>query len=753
MKRTNNSSNFGYTRLSRTVKRTPTRQEVLGGSPSPGGGGQVAKKKISVIKPTLSEEGIDKMVKERLYKRCGNQIPLQMPAGLNLELAPLHKCEDCGDSFVNEMTYKQHITRRTMKITVRDAGKEPEVYFNRCNFLSGMRKNGRSQQMVEKLSVKVEPLIRELSHLLHGGDLDLGELNKCSQEFYERVQSSGRLRRTKVTSGEITDHFKVRVSQPGGTAKAADKSEPYLIAPFGMKCPECESHMATRLRLKQHLDFEGPVVKICSICHLPMPNECSLKAHERLHTAAAAGNSLMCPDCGIQFLSREMLLVHIHQDCMHGFLSATFQCPQCCKLLSSSISLEAHLLNEHTVKVYKCSLCHLVESTPDDMNKHIFHNHIDSGRMSAKKVVFNNCELCPGRYIKSNDILFHIHRHAEEADSLVCYVCAPCNVYVETKDEFREHKTICKQTVSKFCIVDTSVADKPKSKQSSPDRTEEADSPKPKISKQESTPDKKLSPKSELSQRRKSDEDLPPAKKHCVRCGQPTKATKNTVCIQCRTNRVSVLSDDSPFKQRLTITQRGVAVEEIDTDAFEDAVMGKKKVDNIYNCYICKEKLVSKFGDVEHHFQEKHRINFTSKKINTKNFRAQLELMKNAYQETNDSKFSCKLCLFKTDNESEFNRHLLEHKPLKPISYICKRCQISFAMKSCLSEHLQKRHGVSNTDAYLKETGQMMNRKESPAMKENQCRVCYKEFATNLELNTHFRMHGMAFLMNKTRFA
>jgi len=380
--------------------------------------------------------------------------------------------------------------------------------------------------------------------------------------------------------------------------------------------------------------------------------------------------------------------------------------------------------------------------------------------VTARKTAFNICELCPEKYIKSNDILFHVHKHAEESDSLVCYVCAPCNIYVETKEEFREHKLNCKQTVSKFCSLSNTIerveaSEKDSAKAAKFRKIE----PKPSNGNESNTPDPsligKISVKSDLTllKRRKSDEDIPPAsKKHCVRCGAPTKATKNTSCMYCRSSRVSVLSDDSPFKQRLAITQRGVAVEEIDTEAFEDAILGRKKVDDVYECYLCKEKLVSKYGDIEHHFQDKHNINFTSRKINTKNFRTQLDLMRTKHMEAMDAKFNCKVCRFKTEDEIEFNRHLLEHKPLKPISYICKKCDIEFAMKSCLIVHLATKHNkVSNIDEYLQQTDQMMDRKESPAMKENQCKVCYKEFNTALELSTHFRIHGMAFLLHKTR--
>jgi len=116
-----------------------------------------------------------------------------------------------------------------------------------------------------------------------------------------------------------------------------------------------------------------------------MPNECSLKAHERLHnTNTPKQGRYMCPECGWQYVTRELLLVHIHQDCMHGFLNATFQCSHCDKLLSSSISLEAHLLNEHTEKVYKCTQCHLVDHSLDGINEHIVHNHLENNKVTLQ---------------------------------------------------------------------------------------------------------------------------------------------------------------------------------------------------------------------------------------------------------------------------------------------------------------------------------------------------------------------------------
>lgn len=215
-------------------------------------------------------------------------------------------------------------------------------------------------------------------------------LKKSSDDIRSRLRSSKitngdcfiKLSDKNSNSGQITEHFKIRLTSGPIKGSEGSISGADVTVKFDNKCPECLLHISSRLRLKQHLDQEGASSKACNICQLPMPNECSLKAHERLHSSTTAlQGSYMCPECGLQFLSREMLLVHIHQDCMHGFLIASFQCMHCDRLLSSSISLEAHLLNEHTEKVYKCTQCHLVDQTIEGINEHIIHNHLENNKV------------------------------------------------------------------------------------------------------------------------------------------------------------------------------------------------------------------------------------------------------------------------------------------------------------------------------------------------------------------------------------
>ncbi|CAH2242181.1 jg22893 [Pararge aegeria aegeria] len=96
------------------------------------------------------------------------------------------------------------------------------------------------------------------------------------------------------------------------------------------------------------------------------------------------------------------------------------------------------------------------------------------------------------------------------------------------------------------------------------------------------------------------------------------------------------------------------------------------------------------------------------------------------------------------------------------MAYQCLECGKSFVVKPSFSTHLLLEHGISDVQEYidkkpcynelaLLKDQNVLNPPVDEPVKENQCRVCREQFETSNELEKHFRVHGMAFLLKNAR--
>lgn len=91
-------------------------------------------------------------------------------------------------------------------------------------------------------------------------------------------------------------------------------------------------------------------------------------------------------------------------------------------------------------------------------------------------------------------------------------------------------------------------------------------------------------------------------------------------------------------------------------------------------------------------------------------------------------------------------------------SYQCMDCGECFIVRPSLIKHLIYYHEITDTEKYFSENSCfdekaiMKNRSRLEVkVDKNQCKVCMRRFSNSTDLDTHFRTHGMAFLMRSKK--
>lgn len=128
-----------------------------------------------------------------------------------------------------------------------------------------------------------------------------------------------------------------------------------------------------------------------------------------------------------------------------------------------------------------------------------------------------------------------------------------------------------------------------------------------------------------------------------------------------------------------------------------------------------------------------------------------------------DNRYECFKCQFSHVDKTEFESHILLHKT-DSSSFQCMECGMCFIVQPSFEKHLLVYHGIKDVEKYVTEN---LNCKQdsydpyngfSPVTvssdddaDEHKCSVCHDSFETSEELDKHFRVHGMAFLLKKQR--
>lgn len=691
-------------------------------------------------------------------------------------------CVDCGDQFVLETSLSRHLERRSVlaKLSCESCGKLL-VYYNRCALLAHIRSHQEKGECSDIRNATVVPLPRELMD---------GFICPASSSSSENAMA------------EKTDN-----TQNSDFQDALNK----------FRCPECNALVDSAKSRENHFGSNHNLplqAAVCSKCNMTCPTKCSLIAHQRIHLR---GRPYICPECGECFIGTwERFQHHLKLKCLHFSRLVGYKCSLCSILYDSTDSLQIHIIDMHSEAYYKCQACPMAFKAPTTFDTHrksahptteiqctiitkcplcdtVFHSkeilqtHLQAhikDQLHNTKFVFK-CPECEELLETKPSLSLHIQQfHPHLVSQKVCSQCGltfstsrglkehtkdvhqgrnghfttkcgMCHRKFQTIHGYRIHRQRCHGTLTLRCATcgETSV--------------------------------NKIELASHGMQHLKEGIHV------CLVCNNEKYSDSNALlthlqhhaknakypnqCLQCMQTLNDAKEAFSHLKEehKLTVfhcTKCDISYESSVRLARHHKVMheefGLKKR---HVCWICKEYGFSKRAILKRHITSKHsipedEIDFSQAPYPPIKIRIPLLAVKRHYscddklssQDTPLAKkcsnvnkqYVCAKCDFRSSDSSSFKEHIIIHKTEKA-SFQCTECGSSFVVEPSLRRHLLIAHKIHDVNRFLSKTNK-------PSKNSNgfECKVCFETFENNDLLQTHLRIHGMAFIQSaKSRTA
>ncbi|KAJ6651634.1 hypothetical protein lerEdw1_020766, partial [Lerista edwardsae] len=109
----------------------------------------------------------------------------------------------------------------------------------------------------------------------------------------------------------------------------------------------------------------------------------------------------------------------------------------------------------------------------------------------------------------------------------------------------------------------------------------------------------------------------------------------------------------------------------------------------------------------------------------------------------------CRKCGYVAPSAADFQDHIPQHRTGES-AHQCHECGLCFTSQGSLSRHRfithKKKRGAGDPAEEASPPGDPAEGSPPPAEGKLSCTVCGKAFDTQLNLKTHFRTHGMAFI-------
>ncbi|XP_061391672.1 zinc finger protein 423 homolog [Musca vetustissima] len=165
---------------------------------------------------------------------------------------------------------------------------------------------------------------------------------------------------------------------------------------------------------------EKPGVFLCNQCNAGLPDFESFRNHLKSHIAQ--GLNLVCHHCGLMLREQSEYERHV----ISHFLitNSEYNCTSSCqKSFGKPEELQKHLIDQHTVTMYKCGLCSEMFETKVAIQVHFACTH------SAETKLFR-CSACMDVFRTENDFNIHVksrhqavNNNPPPVNSLQCMFC------------------------------------------------------------------------------------------------------------------------------------------------------------------------------------------------------------------------------------------------------------------------------------------------------------------------------------------
>uniref|UniRef100_K7GJA5 Zinc finger protein 687 n=1 Tax=Pelodiscus sinensis TaxID=13735 RepID=K7GJA5_PELSI len=671
---------------------------------------------------------------------------LNPPADSSLTLPPFgYRCLECGDSFALEKSLARHYDRRSMRIEVTcNHCTKRLVFFNKCSLLLHAREH------------KDKGLVMQCSHLVMR-PIALDQM--IGQPDITPIVSVTSLAAGKVAGVALTAMAAANGVQDLPILPLSGGSEQTSYNCF--RCLECKEQCKDKAGLAAHFQQAATTgtttTTVCTTCPMMMPNTCSFNAHQRMHKNRPPH---VCPECGGNFLLANFE-AHLKEACLHLSRRVGYRCPSCAVVFGGVNSIKSHIQTSHCEVFHKCPICPMAFKSAPSAHAHIYTQHPGFSNQQSKMIY--KCAMCDTVFTHKPLLSSHFDQHLLNQRVSV-FKCPDCPLLFAQKRTMLEHLKVSRTPV-------------PPSLESPKEEPVEA-------------PVSKLSESSSSS----SEEDEPPSspelpKTKRARFQRKTDASKSKssgwTCGMChswfpeRDEYVSHMKKDhgkSVKKFPCRLCERSFCSA---PSLRRHVRVNHEGIKRVYPCRYCTEgkRTFSSRLILEKHIQVRHGIKVTDQTksqevviARTGSGTLQVSSRKrklssddgDSCSEEPDSTtppsktpkadrkapFRCRKCGYIACSAAEFQEHIPQHRTDES-SHQCRECGLCFTSQVSLNRHRFITHKKKKGAGELEEPSPRSDHEGGaprPADGKLACKVCGKCFDTQLNLKTHFRTHGMAFI-------
>ncbi|NXN94225.1 ZN687 protein, partial [Rhinopomastus cyanomelas] len=684
---------------------------------------------------------------------------LNPPADASLALPPFgYRCLECGDAFALEKSLARHYDRRSMRIEVTcNHCTKRLVFFNKCSLLLHAREH------------KDKGLVMQCSHLV---------MRPIALD-----QMIGQPDITPLVSVASFPAGKVgAVAQDALAAANGGAAQELPILPLGsgseqgnyscFRCLECKEQCKDKAGLAAH--FQQPVTSsttsstVCSTCPMIMANRCSFNAHQRMHKNRPPH---VCPECGGNFLLANFE-AHLKEACLHFSRRVGYRCPSCAVVFGGVNSIKSHIQTSHCEVFHKCPICPMAFKSAPSAHAHVYTQHPGFSNQQSKMIY--KCAMCDTVFTHKPLLSSHFDQHLLNQRVSV-FKCPNCPLLFAQKRTMLEHlkNTHQPQKAKEDLAKKTSDLLTPKQ--------EPVETPVSKISEESSSSTEEDEPPSspELRKAKRSRFQRKAVNKSkgsgwtCGVCHSWFPERDEYVCHMKKEHGKSVKKFPCHLCERSFCSAPSLR---------RHVRVNHEGIKRVYPCRYCTEgkRTFSSRLILEKHIQVRHGIKVTDQmksqevvisRIGTSPTQVSGRKRKlssdDSCSEEPDSTtppsktpkgdrkapFRCRKCGYLAASWAEFQEHIPQHRTDES-SQQCRECGLCFTSQVSLNRHRfithKKKKGAADV-VVEDEPGPPRSppaegAARPPADGKLSCKVCGRGFDTQLNLKTHFRTHGMAFI-------
>uniref|UniRef100_A0A8C2UID6 Zinc finger protein 687 n=1 Tax=Chinchilla lanigera TaxID=34839 RepID=A0A8C2UID6_CHILA len=359
---------------------------------------------------------------------------LSPPAEAGLALPPTgYRCLECGDAFSLEKSLARHYDRRSMRIEVTcNHCARRLVFFNKCSLLLHAREHKDKGLVMQCSHLVMRPVALDqmvgqpdITPLLPvavppaPGPLVLPVLGKAEGA---------------ITSSAITA---IATEAPVLPLLPDPPTVPATSAYTCFRCLECKQQCRDKAGMAAHFQQPGPATAganstMCPSCPMMLPNRCSFSAHQRTHKNRAPH---VCPECGGNFLQANFQ-THLRDACLHFSRRVGYRCPSCAVVFGGVNSIKSHIQASHCEVFHKCPICPMAFKSAPSAHAHLHSQHPAFLAQQAKLIY--KCAMCDTVFTHRPLLSSHFDQHLLPQRVSV-FKCPSCPLLFAQKRTMLEH--------------------------------------------------------------------------------------------------------------------------------------------------------------------------------------------------------------------------------------------------------------------------------------------------------------------------